>query len=218
MICLDNVKKTFNLSKMVFIPDLGISNTGAVSNIIKKCGGNPVVTSSPQDLFNANKIILAGVGSFDSGMNAIHNGGWYSVLQEIFTAGNVPILGICLGMQLMCRQSDEGELKGLNWFDADVKKLESNSFLKIKIPHMGWNDIFIKKESSLFTNMDEYQRFYFVHSYHVVCNDQNDVIATTYYGQNITAVINKKKLYGTQFHPEKSHKYGFNLIKSFLDC
>jgi len=199
----------------VVIPALPISNLGAVANMIKKCGGNPIVTNDPQKLFDCERIILAGVGSFDAGVQALHEGDWVESLNKVANGGNTPILGICLGMQLMCRKSEEGTLSGLSWFDADVKRIKSDRS-SLKVPHMGWNTIKVKKNNKLLLENNEESRFYFVHTYHVVCDDQNDIIATTQYGDVITAAVSKNKIFGTQFHPEKSHRFGMQLIKSFL--
>jgi len=199
----------------VTIPALPISNLGAVANMVRKCGGEAVITTDPQDLAKAQRIILAGVGAFDAGMRALKEGGWLKPLHEIAHKGEVPILGICLGMQLMCRSSDEGRLPGLGWFEADVKRIDSQG-QALKVPHMGWNTITVSKPDALLPQPAEEQRFYFVHSYHVVCDDPQDVLATTHYGETITAAISRNRLYGTQFHPEKSHRFGMKVISSFI--
>ena len=203
-------------SIQVTIPALPICNTGAVTNMVRKVGGEAVVTTDPVDLHQAQRIILAGVGAFDAGMRALEEGGWLPSLHDIVSAGEVPILGICLGMQLMCRSSEEGQLSGLGWFDAEVKKFKLPADSKLKIPHMGWNTVDINKPNALIDAGRE-QRFYFVHSYHVICNDPSDVLATTRHGYDLTAAFSNENIYGVQFHPEKSHRFGMDLIKRFLE-
>lgn len=201
---------------LVTIPDLSIGNLAAVANMVHRIGGEAIITSKPTDLKNAQRIILAGVGAFDTGMRALEEEGWLEPLKKIKNEGQVPILGICLGMQLMCRSSEEGKLPGIGWFNADVKKIiPSNS--EIKVPHMGWNTVQVQKSNSLIPDNAEEQRFYFVHSYHAVCTEPQDVLASTFYGCELTAGISKQNIYGMQFHPEKSHRFGLSLIKNFLE-
>lgn len=201
---------------IVTIPALPISNLGAVANMVRKCGGDANVINDPMELLNAERIILAGVGAFDAGMKALYDGGWIKPLQIIANDGNIPVLGICLGMQLMCRSSEEGALHGLGWFAADVKKIVIPNDPNFKVPHMGWNTIEVQKQNKLLLETSEERRFYFVHSYHVVCDDSHDVLATTQHGNQIIAAISRHQLYGTQFHPEKSHRFGMEVIKRFL--
>jgi glutamine amidotransferase len=201
---------------VIQVPSLGISNLASVCNMIRKCGGVPNIISAPEDLNPRSKIVLAGVGSFDAGVKVLQKDGWAESLTQSAREGGAPILGICLGMQLMCRSSEEGELPGLGWFDADVKLIKLQEETNLKVPHMGWNTIDIKKPNALIDAEGE-QRFYFVHSYHVVCNDPSDVIATTHHGYEITAAFGNVNIYGVQFHPEKSHRFGMDLIKRFLE-
>jgi glutamine amidotransferase len=201
----------------VIIPDLPIGNLVAVSNMVHKVGGSAVITANPQDLYHARRIIIAGVGSFDAGMRALEEGGWLHPFHDIAKQGQIPILGICLGMQLMCEGSAEGVLPGLGWFNADVKRINPLLDLGFKVPHMGWNTLNICNANDLLSPALEEQRFYFVHSYHVVCNDPANVVATTSYGDKITAAIGRDNLYGVQFHPEKSHRFGMALIRNFLE-
>ena len=210
------MKQPSNQKSVVTIPALPISNLGAVANMVRKCGGEAVITADPRDLARAQRIILAGVGAFDAGMEALVEGGWLKPLHDLAQRGEVPILGICLGMQLMCRRSDEGDANGLGWFEADVKRMVPQSRL-LKIPHMGWNKVKVVKPNELMTYPSpEEQRFYFVHSHHVVCDDVRDTMATSSYGSEITAAISRGGLYGVQFHPEKSHRYGMELMRSFI--
>jgi imidazole glycerol-phosphate synthase subunit HisH len=200
----------------VTIPALPIGNIAAVVNMVRKVGGKPILTSDPQELYMAQRVILAGVGAFDAGMNALEKGGWIDPLNALAAEGKVHILGICLGMQLMCRSSEEGILSGLGWFDADVKRIIPPLDSTLKVPHMGWNTLDIKKRSNLLGMYEDELRFYFVHSYHVVCDKPSDIVASTNHGFNLTAAIGRGNLHGFQFHPEKSHRFGMNLMEKFL--
>ena len=200
----------------IVILDLKIGNIGAVSNMIKKCGGIPVITSNLSEIENANKIIICGVGKFDTAMKNLNELNLIQTLNKIVVNKNVFFLGICLGMHLMCKTSEEGNSNGLGWIDAKVKKL-NNIKNKIKIPHVGWNNVLIKKTNKLIEFEKPHQRFYFTHSYYVDCKEEDDICAITNYGDNFTSFFNKENLYGTQFHPEKSHKFGIKLIKNFIN-
>ena len=206
------------MQNLIYIPNLSIGNTNSVINMIQKINGKVILIDKPNDLLDAKKIILPGVGSFDHGMNELRENGWDVVLQKLVIDQNVPILGICLGMQLFFNDSEEGKLSGLGWVDGSVKKIKISENKAIKIPHMGWNNISIKRNNSLIQNNTTVQnRFYFVHSYYANCNDYDDIVATTFHGSEITAAIIKNNIYGVQFHPEKSHKFGLNLLKNFLN-
>lgn len=202
---------------MIAIIDLKLGNIASICNIIKKNAGDYFVCSDPKDLATAKKVILPGVGSFDSGICALYEGGWIKPLNHFVFTHKKPVLGICLGMQLMCLDSQEGKLKGLGWIEANVKRfyfLNANAVLKI--PHMGWNTLDIKKENMLINPNDD-ERFYFVHSYYVDCLDKYDILSTTNYGHDFTSAFSKNNIYGVQFHPEKSHRFGMKLIKNFID-
>jgi len=202
---------------MIAIINYGLGNLNSISNMIKKIGSVANVISSPEHLDDASKIILPGVGAFDAGMTGLKNGGWIEPLNHSVFKQKTPILGICLGMQLMCNYSEEGNIPGLSWIDASVKKFvfdDTNSSLKI--PHMGWNTIKIKKANSLL-KIDNEQRFYFVHSYYVECNNWNDIISVSNHGFDFTAAFGKDNIYGVQFHPEKSHRYGMAVLKNFIE-
>ena len=201
----------------VTIPALPIGNLAAVANMVRKCGGEAVITTAPQDLYRAQRIILAGVGTFDAGMRALEEGGWLKPLNDMAEQGQIHIHGICLGMQLMCRRSEEGVLPGLGWFNADVKRIIPPVGSRLKVPHMGWNTLNFHNASALLVQTVDEQRFYFVHSYHVVCDDSVDVVATTTYGVDLTAAISRGRMHGTQFHPEKSHRFGMALIRNLLE-
>jgi glutamine amidotransferase len=202
---------------MILIPGYGLGNSGSIINMINRLGGEAKVCNEPSELKKTKKIILPGVGSFDQGISNIHSYNWIDVLNEMVIEKSIPILGICLGMQLMCKSSEEGDLNGLGWIDADVKKFSFfDRGVSLKVPHMGWNTIECKKSSKLISPFEE-ERFYFVHSYHVDCHDKQDVLATSNYGHDFTSAFSKNNIYGVQFHPEKSHRFGMRLIKNFIE-
>ncbi|HOY31323.1 MAG TPA: imidazole glycerol phosphate synthase subunit HisH [Bacteroidales bacterium] len=204
---------------MIVIVDYGMGNIGSIVNMIKKSGSESMVTSDPVIIDKAEKIIIPGVGAFDNGMKNLSEYGLIDVLNKKVLEEKVPILGICLGMQLMAKSSEEGVLPGLGWIDGVCKKFrfdDNNSHLRI--PHMGWNEVNIIKKDGIFRNMYEDASFYFVHSYHVVCHDAQDVAATTGYGYEFTSSLQHENIYATQFHPEKSHKFGLLVMKNFAEA
>lgn len=202
---------------MVTIIDYGMGNLGSVANMIKRIGHQSEITSDISSILSAKKIILPGVGNFDKAMQNIKSLGLYDIIKEKAINKKTPFLGICLGMQLLCRKSEEGDNPGLGLIDAEVKRFSFNEGQKQKIPHMGWNMVKLHKENLLFLNMYEYPRFYFVHSYHVVCNELNDVLTTTHYGYDFHSSFAHSNIIGVQFHPEKSHKFGILLLKNFVE-
>jgi len=204
-------------SHTIAVPDLQIGNVGSVVNMVRKCGAAGEVISTPAQLNDHSKIILAGVGSFDAAMEGVRDRGWHEPLTRLVVHEKVRVLGICLGMQIMCRSSEEGKLPGLGWIDADVQRFRFPSGSSLKVPHMGWNTVEVTKANPLIDAGDGEQRFYFVHSYHVVCRNPEDVVATARYGYDVTAAFCRDNVYGVQFHPEKSHRFGMALIQRFLD-
>lgn len=202
---------------MIIIVDYGMGNLGSIANMIHKIGyKNFAVTSSPQLIEKASKIILPGVGAFDNAVLQLNRLGIVDVLKEKVINERTPILGICLGMQLMTQSSEEGTLRGLSFIDAKTRKFNVNK--EYKVPHMGWNTVSISKESKLFLGMTEQEnRFYFVHSYYVDCYNQNDILTVTTHGVPFTSSFEHENIIGVQFHPEKSHKFGMQLIKNFLE-
>lgn len=199
---------------MVVVIDYGAGNQGSVLNMIHYCGFDAIISSNKEDLDKASKIILPGVGSFDKGMMNLEKFNLIDGLRSKALDEKIPILGICLGMQLMCESSEEGTLPGLGWIKAKAVKFNGGGHLKV--PHMGWNTIKPRNESAIFQCLPVDARFYFVHSYFVDCEEPADVAATTNYGQQFTSSLVKENLYATQFHPEKSHKFGMQLMKNFL--
>jgi glutamine amidotransferase len=199
---------------MISIINYGLGNLGSIVNMLKKVGFESRIISKPEDLNEATKIILPGVGSFDTGMNNLIYGGWIDILNKKVLEDKIPVLGICLGMQLMCNCSEEGTIPGLGWFNADVKKFKSDDY-GFKIPHIGWNTIEQKKSSILFDEIFFERRYYFVHSYYVLAHNLDDILATTEYGLIYSSALQRNNLFGVQFHPEKSHKYGTSLLYNF---
>jgi glutamine amidotransferase len=204
---------------MIAIIDYGLGNLGSVQNILKKVGcSDSIITLSPEAIANADKIILPGVGSFDNGMTQLKNLGLIEILNQEVLKNSKPILGICLGMQLMTQSSEEGILPGLGFFEATTEKFKfDKNSENLKIPHMGWNEVYIKHQNPLLSNFKEENRFYFVHSYYVKCKDKGDELLSCNYGFEFTCGIQKDNIYGVQFHPEKSHRFGMQLMKNFVE-
>jgi len=184
---------------------------------LKKIGSEAAISSSISDIEEAEKLILPGVGNFDQGMRNLEAFGFLPVLKDKVIEKKTPILGICLGMQLFAPKSEEGESTGLGWIDAEVVRFKfDNRERNLKIPHMGWNLVKVEKEDALFGEMYPEPRFYFVHSYHMVCKNENDILVKTFHGYEFPAAIRKENIYGVQFHPEKSHKFGMKLLDNFV--
>lgn len=199
----------------ITVVDYGLGNLGSVAKMLKKVGANYSVSNSKEDILSADKLILPGVGSFDKGIQELKSRGYFDIIKHKVTEENTPILGICLGMQLLSKESEEGTEKGFGFIDAKVKYFNFSEDQSLKVPHMGWNVVDIKKRDSIFSGIDSEQRFYFVHSYAVACKEERDVLATTKYGDVFVSAFQKDNIFGVQFHPEKSHKFGINLFKNF---
>jgi len=203
---------------MIVIVDYGVGNLGSILNMLRYLKIDAVISSKISDIEAAEKLILPGVCAFDDGMKKLHSAGLVSVLQKKVIDQKTPILGICLGMQLFTNISEEGTMPGLGWIDAETIRFrfdETNT--KLKIPHMGWNTVMINDTTTLFKDMSEEARFYFVHSYHVLCHNQKDILTSTTYGYDFSSSIQSQNIYGVQFHPEKSHKFGMKLFKNFAE-
>ncbi len=200
----------------VAIPSLPCGNLASVARMVEHVGGVARIVASPDDLASAGRIIIAGVGAFDHGMSSIRGGGWEAALNAARLRG-VPILGICLGMQLLLERSEEGAMPGLGWIPGSVVRFRLPADSPLKVPHMGWSRIRPVRESPLADLADLQQRFYFVHSYHAECTEPGDVIATATHGYEFAAVVGRANVMGAQFHPEKSHRYGMNLVRRFLE-
>lgn len=203
---------------MIVIIDYGMGNIGSIMNMIRKAGGESILTSEISVIEQAQKIILPGVGTFDHGMKNLMEKGLTGVLNKKVLQDRVPVLGICLGMQLMTLGSEEGQLPGLGWFQARTVRFDfPEGSPRLRIPHMGWNEVEVKKEHALFNEMPDDPSFYFVHSYHAVCERPGDVLTTTHYGYDFTSSIARENIAATQFHPEKSHRYGLQIIRNFVN-
>jgi imidazole glycerol-phosphate synthase subunit HisH len=202
---------------MITVVNYGMGNLGSIVNMIKRIGSISEVTSDLSKIASAEKIILPGVGNFDRAMQNIVSLDLFDVIKKKAVVDKIPIIGICLGMQLMCKSSEEGKENGLGIIDAEVIKFSFHENQKLKIPHMGWNQICIKKDNALFLNISPNSRFYFVHSYHVVCKNSSDVLSTTNYGNDFHSSFAHYNIMGVQFHPEKSHSFGMLLLKNFVE-
>jgi glutamine amidotransferase len=203
---------------MITIVDYGVGNLGSIVNMLKKVGAKTQASSDPDVLRQAEKLILPGVGAFDAGMRKLNETGLVPVLNELVLEKKVPVIGLCLGMQLMTKRSEEGTEAGLGWVDAETVRFKfgpENAHLKV--PHMGWNTLDIRRQHPLVSDLGPESRFYFVHSYYVVCQDEADVVAYTDYGYLLSAIISRNNIMGAQFHPEKSHKFGMQLLKNFAE-
>jgi len=202
---------------MITIIDYKTGNLGSIQNILKRIGEDSVVTSDKDEIARATKLILPGVGAFDTGMRNLSGLNLIDILNKKVIEEKIPVLGICLGMQLLSKGSEEGSLPGLGWIDASTVRFEFEDSTEYKIPHMGWNFIRQHKTGRLFDNMYPNSRFYFVHSYFFSANDPEDVLTSTTYEIEFTSAIERGNILGVQFHPEKSHKFGMKLLKNFVD-
>ena len=205
---------------MIGIINYGVGNISAFVNIYKQLNIPLKIVSRESDLLDVSKIILPGVGHFDYAMTKFQASGMKDLIDKMVTIDKVPVIGICVGMQMMARRSDEGVLDGLGWIDADVKRFDADTYYRnmaLPLPHMGWNDVYTVKSSPLLKHLEEDAKFYFLHSYYFVCHNQDNIVATAEYGAKFTCISNHGNVYGIQCHPEKSHKYGVQLLKNFAE-
>jgi glutamine amidotransferase len=201
---------------MITIIDYGSGNIKAIANIYEKLKVQFTIASFPEQVIGVKKIFLPGVGAFDETISMLDSTGFRKVLDKEVLENNVPIMGICVGMQILAESSEEGTCKGLGYIKGKVKKIDSSMLKqKPKLPHLGWNSIEIIKENKLLSNIDPIFGFYFLHSFYLECNDPNDVLATTFYGSTFVSAIQRENVFGIQFHPEKSHRNGINLLHNF---
>jgi imidazole glycerol phosphate synthase, glutamine amidotransferase subunit len=201
---------------MITIIDYGSGNINAIKNIYERLNISCEFAVSIDQIEKADHIILPGVGAFDETISTLRAKDFFNVLNKRALIDKVPILGICVGMQMLADSSEEGTLNGLGWIPGKVKKFDKNQILnKPKIPHLGWNSVEITKENPLFNGIDAAVGFYFVHSYYYECYDEANVIAECEYGKVFHASINHENIFGVQFHPEKSHENGIQLLKNF---
>ena len=202
---------------MIVVIDCGMGNLGTVAAKIKKNDPTVIVSSLESDIENADKLVLPGVGSFKAAMENLNSLDIIPVLSRQVIKNKVPILGICLGMQLFSRQSEEGDSKGLGWIDADTVRFRfSDTLHPLPIPHMGWNTVHYTREIPLLKGIENDKRFYFTHSYHIRVQNNDDTCALTEYGYEFCSIINHKNITGVQFHPERSHKNGLALLYNFI--
>lgn len=205
------------MASKITIVDYGMGNLNSVKRVLDRMKADAKVSSNPKDIEEADKIILPGVGHFGQAMSNLRELNLLDTLNEAVLIKKKPILGICLGMQLLANRSEEGDAEGLGWFDAEVVKFKVSDKLKYKIPHMGWNQIFLKNQSSLMKNIPELSEFYFVHSYYVKVNEKPDLLNETEYDCRFASAIERENIFGVQYHPEKSHDTGAQLIKNFIE-
>ena len=202
---------------MITIVDYKTGNLGSIQNILKRIGEDTIVTSDREVIARAAKIILPGVGAFDTGMQNLSSLGLIEILNQRVLGEMIPVLGICLGMQLLGEGSEEGTLPGLCWIKGRNKRFTFADTADYKIPHMGWNFVSQHRQGRLFSEMYPDARFYFVHSYYFEADDEADILTSTKYENEFTSSVEKGNIMGVQFHPEKSHKFGMKLLKNFVE-
>lgn len=200
---------------MIGIIDYGVGNIKAFANIYKNFNMSFRIVKNISEFENITKLILPGVGSFDHAMTSLENSGMREKLDELVLEKKIPVIGICVGMQMLAKSSEEGILNGLGWIDGIVKKFDKSKINNGPLPHMGWNNLNIEKKNKIFENLEENPRYYFLHSYYFECHDKDNVIATATYGEKFDCMINHENIYGIQCHPEKSHHNGMQLLKNF---
>ena len=205
----DNIK--------IAIIDYGLGNLRSVYGSVEKLGHQAYITNDIAKFEEADKLILPGVGAFEDGMKSLNNLGLVEPLTKLVLDEQKPILAICLGFQLLANESHEfGLHKGLGWIDAEVKKIDTKNS-DLRVPHVGWNDLFVTKDCILWKNIPEDTLFYYVHSFHVNCSSDDIVVGKCSYGIDFTAAVQQGNIYGTQFHPEKSQYYGLEVLKNFIE-
>ena len=204
------------MKKTLAIVDYGMGNLNSVKKKLDRLKTTASITSNPKDIIKADKIILVGVGHFAKAMKNIKELNLLDTLNEAVIIKKKPVLGICLGMQLMAKDSEEGNTEGLGWLDANVRKMQVGDTLRFKIPHTGWNKITQSKKSRLMKGIPESSEFYFVHSYHLMSNETSNILNETEYCFKFTSAIEKDNIFGVQYHPEKSHDVGEVLLKNFI--
>lgn len=201
---------------MITLIDYGVGNIFAFQNVYKRLDIPVKIAKTTSDLEDAQKLILPGVGAFDYAMAQLNSSGMRQKLDELVLDRKIPIIGICVGMQMMGNRSDEGTSEGLKWIDANILKFDENLIhQRTKLPHMGWNDVSPITGHPLFEGLEQESIFYFLHSYYFKCNNSADSIAISDYGIHFTSAVNVDNVYGIQFHPEKSHQYGERLLLNF---
>lgn len=203
----------------VSVVDYGVGNIGALLNMFDHLGIEAEAVSDERGILGASRLVLPGIGAFDRAMRTLMDRGLVASLNEVVVVRGTPVLGVCLGMQLLARRSAEGQLPGLGWIAADVLRIEVPPSSALKVPHIGWSDVRPAGVQSLFIpteTADEPERFYFDHSYHMVCEEASEVAATFEYGRTLCCAVQRGHIAGVQFHPEKSHRFGMRLLEAWV--
>ena len=201
---------------MITIVDYGLGNIAAFASVYSKANIKVSIARTSDELKSASKLVLPGVGHFDHAMRLLQGSGLREALDEKVLQDKVPVIGVCVGMQMLARSSEEGRLPGLGWIDADVRSLKSREGADLMaVPHMGWNDVKPAAHNPLFAGLEAGARFYFLHSYFISCDRQENVVAVSNYGSAFPCAVQSFNIYGVQFHPEKSHRFGDRLLKNF---
>ena len=203
---------------MITIVDYGLGNIRAFLNMYKRLNIDATTATTAEQLAQASKVILPGVGSFDQAMDKLSQSGMREALDDLALRRHVPILGVCVGMQILGRDSDEGTKPGLGWIDGRVRRLDSPASTNpLPVPHMGWNDVHPVAATGLFNHLGTDARFYFLHSYYFQCDREADTLAVCRYGRDFTCATGAANVFGVQFHPEKSHHDGARLLQNFAE-
>ena len=203
---------------MITLIDYGVGNIFAFQNVYKRLNIPTKIAKRNEDLANAKKLILPGVGSFDYAMAQLNASGMREKLDELVLEKKVPVIGICVGMQMMGNRSDEGKLEGLKWIDSEILKFDQNLIQqRTKLPHMGWNNVAPINNHPLFIGLEKEAIFYFLHSFYFKCKNETESIAVSNYGISFSSAVHRENIYGIQFHPEKSHQYGEKLLHNFAN-
>ncbi|WP_339480217.1 MULTISPECIES: imidazole glycerol phosphate synthase subunit HisH [unclassified Pseudomonas] len=200
---------------MIVVVDYGVGNIASVLNMLKRVGAKAKASNSREDIEQADKLILPGVGAFDAGMQTLRKSGLIEVLNEQVLGKQKPVMGVCLGSQMLGNGSEEGSEPGLGWIDMDIVRFEKREGRKV--PHMGWNEVTPQLQHPILTGLNQLSRFYFVHSYYMLPRHAENTLLTANYDQQFTAAVVRDNILGFQFHPEKSHKFGMQLFKNFVE-
>lgn len=205
------------MSQKIVIIDYKVGNLNSILNMLNRIGQKSIISDNLEDIESADKLILPGVGAFDYGITQLNKSGLIPILEKKALTQKIPFLGICLGAQLLTQSSEEGVLPGLGWFQAKTIKFKfEHSEIKLKIPHMGWTDVKIEQPSPLTIGLEEEARFYFVHSFHFSTECKKEILLKSVYGYEFVSALHRDNIYAVQFHPEKSHKFGLQVMKNFV--